>query len=112
MNKCKNKPFLFLQSSTLESTVVQFNSWHTGAGIEWTGKKSCWLQEGKEVRAGRGEGLSATTAEGQAAVSLTPDVDGTPSGSLLDSILSTLLEKATQWFLGGIYFFFLSLIAQ
>ena len=48
------------------------------------------------MRAGRGEGLSATTAEGQAAVSLTPDVDGTPSGSLLDSILSTLLKKATQ----------------
>ena len=30
---------------------------------------------------------------GEAAVSLTPDVDGTSSGSLLDSILSTLLKK-------------------
>lgn len=31
---------------------------------------------------------------GQAAMSLTPDVDGTGSGgSLLDSVLSTLLKK-------------------
>ena len=30
---------------------------------------------------------------GQAAVSLMPDVDGTGSGSLLDSILSTFLKK-------------------
>ena len=30
---------------------------------------------------------------GEAAVSLTPDVDGTSSGSFLDSILSTLLKK-------------------
>ena len=29
----------------------------------------------------------------QAAISLTPDVDGTASGSLLGSILSTLLKK-------------------
>ena len=29
----------------------------------------------------------------QAAISLMPDVDGTGSGSLLDSILSTLLKK-------------------
>ena len=31
----------------------------------------------------------------QAANSLMPDVDGTGSGSLLDSILSTLLKKKT-----------------
>ena len=30
---------------------------------------------------------------GEAAVSLMPDVDGTSSGSFLDSILSTLLKK-------------------
>ena len=37
---------------------------------------------------GRAEGSSATGDGGQAAVSLTPDVDGTGSGSLLDSALS------------------------
>ena len=45
---------------------------------------------------GRAEGSIATGDRGQAAVSLTPDVDGTGSGgSLLDSVLSTL-EKMTQ----------------
>ena len=37
---------------------------------------------------GRAEGSSATGDGGQAAISLTPDVDGTGSGSLLDSVLS------------------------
>ena len=41
----------------------------------------------------RAEGSSAIGDGGQAAISLTPDVDGTGSGSLLDSILSTLLKK-------------------
>ena len=34
----------------------------------------------------------------QAAVSLTPDVDGTGSGSSLDSILSILLKKQSSAF--------------
>ena len=42
---------------------------------------------------GRAEGSSAIGGGGQAAMSLTPDVDGTGFGSLLDSILSTLLKK-------------------
>ena len=42
---------------------------------------------------GRAEGWSAVGDGGQAAISLTPDVDGTGSGSLLDSILSSLLKK-------------------
>ena len=42
---------------------------------------------------GRTEGSSATGDGGQAAISLTPDVDDTGSGSLLDSILSTLFKK-------------------
>ena len=77
------KTLLILQYSTLKSTVVQYNSWHTGAGIEWTGKKSYWLEEGEEMGDGRAEGSSAIGDRGQAAVSLTPDVDGTGSGSLL-----------------------------
>ena len=42
---------------------------------------------------GRAEGLSAVGDGGQAAISLMPDIDGTGSGSLLDSILPTLLKK-------------------
>ena len=42
---------------------------------------------------GRAEGSSAIGDGGQAAISLTPDGDGTGSGSLLDSILSALLKK-------------------
>ena len=45
---------------------------------------------------GRAEGSLAIEDVGQAAISLTPDVDGTGSGSLLDSILSTLLKKRSS----------------
>ena len=42
---------------------------------------------------GRAEGSSAIGDGGQATISLTPDIDGTDSGSLLDSILYTVLKK-------------------
>ena len=43
------KSSLTLQYSTLKSTR-QHNSWHPGAGIEWPGEKSYWLEEaGSEV---------------------------------------------------------------
>ena len=42
---------------------------------------------------GRPEGSSEIAGGEQVAISLTPDVDGTGSGSFLDSILSTLLKK-------------------
>ena len=45
---------------------------------------------------GRAEGSSAIGDGGQDAISLTPDVDGTGSCSLLDSILSTLLNKRSS----------------
>ena len=45
---------------------------------------------------GRAEGSSAIGDRGQAAISLTPDVDDTGSGSLLDSILSILLRKQSS----------------
>ena len=45
------------------------------------------------MRDGRAGGLSAVGDRGEAAISLTPDVDGTGSGSLLDSILSIVLKK-------------------
>ena len=54
------------------------------------------LEEGEEVGDGRAEGWSAIGDGGQAAISLTPDADGTGSGSLLDSILSTQLKKRSS----------------
>ena len=56
---------------------------------------------------GRAEGLSAIGDGEQAAISLTHDVDGTGSGSLLGSILSTLLKNRSGdvWVVGP---FFLS----
>ena len=53
---------------------------------------------------GRVEGSLAIWEGGQAAISLTPDVDGTSSDSLLDSILFFPLEKTTQWCLGSSLF--------
>ena len=44
------------------------------------------------------KGSSAIGDGGQAAISLTPDIDGRGSGSLLDSILSTLLKKGSSDF--------------
>ena len=87
------KKLFILQCSTLKSTVVQYNSWHTGAVTERTGKKSYWLEEGEEVGDGRAEGSSAIGDGGQAATSLNPDTDGTGSGFLLNSILSTRFSK-------------------
>ena len=45
---------------------------------------------------GRAEGPSAIGDGGQAAISLTSDLDGTGSGSLLDAIPCTLLKKTIQ----------------
>ena len=84
--KTKNKEnMLNLQCSILKSTVEQYHCWHTGAGNEGPGKKSYWLEAEEE---GKAEGSEATGDRGQAAASLTPDVDGTGSDSLLDSSLS------------------------
>jgi len=77
----------------LKSTIGQYKSWHTGAGIEWTGKKSYCLEEGEGVGDGVAEGSSAIGDGGQAEISLMSDTDGTGSGSLLDSILPTLLKN-------------------
>ena len=45
---------------------------------------------------GRAEGSSAVGDGGQAAISLLPGADGAGSGSLLDSILSTLLKQGSS----------------
>ena len=54
------------------------------------------MEEGEEVGDGRAEGSLAIGDRGQAAISFTPDIDGTGSDSLLASILSTLLGKKGQ----------------
>ena len=79
---------------------MQCNSWHTGAGSEWTARGvTDWRRERKwemvELKDRR------KRRWGEAATSLTPDVDGPGSGSLLDSILSTLLKKMTWWCVGS-----------
>ena len=45
---------------------------------------------------GRAERSSAIRDRGQAAMSIILDVDGTGTGSLLDSILSTLLNTGSS----------------
>ena len=42
---------------------------------------------------GKAEGSSAIGDGGQATISFIPNVDGTGSGSLLETLLSTLLKK-------------------
>ena len=71
----------------------QYHNWHPGADIEWTGKESYWREEG-EAGGGR---LTATGDGGQAAMSLTPDVRGSGSGSLLDPDAQSHLWKFTTW---------------
>ena len=62
----------------MKSTGIQSNSLYREAGSERRGKKTCWLEWGEEVEGGGSEGASATGDGGQAAVSLTPEVDGKP----------------------------------
>ena len=55
---------------------MQYNSWHPGAGIQWTGK-SYRLEEGEEAGKDRAEGASEIGDGGQAEILLMPDVDRT-----------------------------------
>ena len=47
---------------------------------------------------GRSKGSAAIEDKGQAAVTFMPDIDGTSSGSLLDSILFAVLKKQSSDF--------------
>ena len=69
-NKHRKQTILNLTVQHLENTAVQWNIWHTGPGIEWTGKKSYWLEEGEEVGEGRAGGLQQQEMEGK--LSFTP----------------------------------------
>ena len=67
LNDWTTKSFNF----TLKSTVVQYKSWNTRAGITWTGKKRREEEEGD----GKAERSSAIKTEGNAAISGMPDGD-------------------------------------
>ena len=69
--------FLILWYRPLKSMVSQYSSWHTGASMEETGKKSYQLEEGEEVGDGRAEGSSVRGDGEQAAITLMPDINGT-----------------------------------
>ena len=84
------------QYNTLKSTVLQYNSWHTGTGIHWTGKKLP-TGGGTEVEEGRADVSSSIGGGGQAAISLMPDIDGTCSGSLLEPDTHFHLWKFIIW---------------
>ena len=88
----------FKSYSTLKSTIVQYNSRHPRADVEWTGKKSYWLEEGEEVGDCRAD-VSKVVDGGRAAILLTPNVGVTGSGSLLHSSIATLLKKCSSDFL-------------
>ena len=66
----------------------QYDSWH-----RVNRQEECLMEEGEDSSI---EGSPTVGDGGRAAISLTPDVVGTGSGSLLDSILSTLLLPDTQ----------------
>ena len=52
-NKHKIKKHLKSYSTVPWTVEQQCTSWHIGAGMEWTGKKSYWLEEGEGVGDGR-----------------------------------------------------------
>ena len=58
--------------------------------------KELGLEDGEGVGDGRAEVSSTMGDGGQAAISFTPDADGTGSGFLLDSILPPFLKKVIQ----------------
>ena len=74
----------------MKSTVVQYNSWHKGRALR---KRATRVTDEEAAAAGdgRAEG-SPAAARREAAISLMPDTDGTGSGSLMFSVLSTLLK--------------------
>ena len=77
----------------MKNTIVQCNIWHTGSAIsEQARRVTNWRRE----RDGRWQSwrvISNRRWRARASISPTSDVDGAGSGSLLDSILSTLLKK-------------------
>ena len=82
----------------MKSAVVQYNSWNPAAGIQQTGKKSYWLEKGEDVR-------DEEEMEGKLQFYSRPNDDGTSSGSLLNSILSTFLKKqASDIWVAALFF--------
>ena len=61
--KSKNT-FLILQQSTLQSAVVQYDSWNTGAGMVWIGTELV-LEEGEEGEMAELKGRQQREMQGQ-----------------------------------------------
>ena len=67
-----------------DNNSILKSSWHIGAGIQWTGKKSYCLEKEEELgggRDGRAEESLATGDGGQGAIPFTLDVGGSTSCS-------------------------------
>ena len=85
----KNKESLFnLTVRCLEKDSSVYRGWR---GVNK--QEGLLTGGGEEVGDGGAEGSSAVGDGKHAAVLLTPDIDGTGSGSLLDSIQSTFLKN-------------------
>ena len=82
---CLILQYLEKYSSTIQELAR--GDWH---GVNK--QESYRLEEGEETGDGGAERSSPTGDGRQAVIPLTPDADGTGSGSLLDSILSILLS--------------------
>ena len=78
-------------------TIQCLGKYSTTAGIQGLALSeqagSVIDKQGEEVEDGRTKKSSTKGDGGQAAISLTPGIRGTGSGSLLDSILYNLLRK-------------------
>ena len=76
----------------LENYSHTSQHWHIGLALNEEDEELLTGGE-KGGEGGRAEDSSATGDSRQAAISHMPNVDGAGSGSLLDSILSTLLKN-------------------
>ena len=81
----------------MKSTIVQDNSWHTGTGIEWTGKKSYCLEEGEEVGDDRTEWSSAMK-DGRASCNFTRSCRWWNAGSTPTLWTFSTWGLVPQWF--------------
>ena len=82
------KTYLTLQYSSSTVQQLAHGGWH------WVNRQEDFSKSEREEM---GELKKRQHRDGgEAAVSLTPDVDGTSFGSLLGSILSTILKKMIQ----------------
>ena len=92
MHKNKHKNKHFRSYSTLKSTVVQYTDDIPGLALsEQARRVTDWRERRWELIALKD--CQQQETGGQTVISLTPDINGISSDSLLDSSLSTFLEE-------------------